>query len=336
MAAVVGSGRSVSYRIVVKNSGNVQANNVIVTDTISVLGSFRSSSLSPDSVQNNGRLIRWTLGNMPAGTEQTIRMEVSTEPNLISGIVHSTAVAVSGGIAVESSVSTAILPIVPKEIAVVAEPEYIFGQSNKDSSRIEVFLRDSLGQPIPDGVPITYTATHGTFSNAQKTVTVAIVNGSASVYLRSESVVNDIIRSRITVTGGTTVVGEIEDTVSVFLYPGAVTGKVVSGIERIPYAGAIARVYNQQKEVVGTDTTKNNGIFFVPLRKEMTTYVLEIFVFDKFGDTIITRATIDPTQFPRPAVEIPNTISGRIVYSASGQPVPAEGKNQKRRSGNKK
>ncbi len=325
ITAVVGSGRPITYRIVLKNSGNVQANNVIVTDTISVLGSFLSSSLPPDSIRNNGRLVRWTVGNIPAGTERTITMDVATQPNLVSGIVQTTAVAVSGGISVGASTTTSIVPIVPKEIAVVVEPQYIFGQANKDSSKIEVFLRDSLGQPMPDGVPVKFTATHGTFQNTQKTITVGMNNGSASIYLRSESVVNEIIRSVITVTGGTPLIGEIEDTASILLYPGAVTGKVVSGIERIPFAGAIARVYNQQKDVVGTDTTKTNGIFFVPLRKDVTLYLLEIFVFDKFGDTIITRATIDPTQFPRPAVEIPNTISGRIVYSTTGQPVPAEG-----------
>ncbi|MHB1050006.1 MAG: OmpA family protein [Bacteroidota bacterium] len=325
MAAIVGSGRSISYTIVVKNSGNVQANSVVVHDTISVLGSYQSSSLIPDSVQNNGRLIRWSLGNIPAGNERIITVDIATEPNLASGTVRNTAVAVSGGISVEASATVSVIPIAPKEIAVIVEPEYIFGQEKKDSSKIEVFLRDSIGQPMPDGVPVRFTATHGTFPNEQKTVTIAMNNGSASVYLRSESVVNEIIRSRITVTGGTPVVGEIDDTASIYLYPGAVTGKVVSGIERTPFAGAIARVYNQQKVVVGTDTTKNNGIFFVPLRKDVATYLLEIFVFDKFGDTIITTATIDPTQFPRPAIEIPNTISGRIVYRVSGQPVPAEG-----------
>jgi uncharacterized repeat protein (TIGR01451 family) len=323
--AVVGSGRPVTYRIIVKNSGNVQANNVFVTDTISDLGSYRSSSLSPDSIRNNGRLIRWTLGNIPSGTERTFTVEVVTQPNIVSGIVHNIAVAVSGGLSVKASSSTAIIPIAPKEIAVIVEPEHIFGQANKDSSKIEVFLRDSIGQSMPDGVPVKFTSTHGTFPNAQKTVTVAMLNGSASVYLRSESVVNEIIRSKITVVGGTPDIGEIEDTASVLLYPGAVTGKVVSGIERIPFAGAIARVYNQQKVVVGTDTTKNDGIFFVPLRKDVASYLLEIYVFDKFGDTIIARATIDPTQFPRPAVEIPNTISGRIVYKTTGNPVPAEG-----------
>jgi uncharacterized repeat protein (TIGR01451 family) len=325
--SVVGSGRSVTYQIVVRNTGNVQSTNVTLVDTLSALASFVTSSLTPDSVRNGGKILIWKLGTIPPFGQRSVSVTVQTQPNLIAGTIYNAAFSYAANFAsgAGATVTTPIVAVVPKSIVVTAEPKYIFGQANLDSARIDVLLKDSLDQAMPNGTPVQFTATYGRFINDQKIYTSAVTDGIVSVYLRSETIANNIVRSTITAIGGAVIAGTVQDSTTVLIYPGAVTGKVVSGLSRTPFAGAIARVFNQQNAIVGADTTKNNGIFFVPLNKDVTAYLVEIFVIDNFGDTITTRAPIDPTQFPRPAIEIPNTISGRIVYKISGLPVPAEG-----------
>jgi uncharacterized repeat protein (TIGR01451 family) len=323
----VGSGRTVTYEIVVRNTGNVQSNDVTLVDTLSALAAFVSASVSPDSIRNDGKILVWKLGTIPPFGQRMLSVTVQTPPNLVTGEIYNSAFSFATNIAAGAgaTVTTPIVPIVPKSIVVTADPKYIFGQANLDSTRIDVILRDSLGLLMPNGVPVQFSATRGRFANNLKSYTSTISDGIASVYLRSETVSNDILPSTITVIGGALVTERVQDSTTVLLYPGAVTGKVVSGLDRKPFAGAIARVYDQQERIVDADTTENDGIFFVPLNKDVMAYRVEIIVVDNFGDTITTRATIDPTQFPRPAIQIPNTISGRIVYKISGTPVPAAG-----------
>ncbi|MBI2429811.1 MAG: DUF11 domain-containing protein [Ignavibacteriales bacterium] len=327
MAAVAGSGRTFGYQIVVKNTGNVQSTNTTLVDTISALGTYLSSNPTPDSIKNSLRLLVWKLGNIPAFAERTISLSVLTPPNLASGILSNSAVVYSANVpaGAKSIVTVPVVPIVPKSISITPLPVFIFGQLNKDSSRIEIMVKDSVNQSLPDGVPVNVTTTLGTFSNNSQNISTTIQNGSAFVTLRSENVANEIQRTRITAVGGAVLSGTVQDTANVFMYPGAVTGIVVSGINRTPYQGAIARVYNQTKQVIGADTTKANGKFFVALNKDILAYLLEIIVIDKFGDTVSTSAPIDPTKFPMPPIQIPNTITGRIQYRVSGLPVPAPG-----------
>ncbi|MEW6060715.1 MAG: hypothetical protein AB1600_02120, partial [Bacteroidota bacterium] len=327
LSQVVGSGRTMNYRIVVKNTGNIQSTNTKLVDTISALGRYFSASMPPDSVKNSQRLVIWNLGTIAAFSEKEVIVTVVTPPNLSFASLSNSAFTYSTNVpnGVSASVTNQIVPLPPRFISITTTPQYIFGQLLKDSTRIDVVLKDSIQQVLPDGVPVQLTATLGTFFNNTQTITTTLNNGVASAWLRSTNVANEIQRVKVTAVGGVALSGTIQDTVNVFMYPGAVTGIVVSGINRIPYKGAIARVFNSANVVVGADTTKENGRFFVPLNKDIMTYRLQIYVIDKFGDTVSTSTTIDPSSFPMPPIEIPNTIAGRILYRISGLPVPAEG-----------
>jgi uncharacterized repeat protein (TIGR01451 family) len=324
--SMVGSGRSVTYRIIVNNTGNSPSLNTIVYDTISVNGSMISSGTAPDSSAANKRLLKWNLGSVPAFTSKEISLSVGVMPNLGHDVLRNSAITYSANVpAVEQASSTIpILPVVPKSISIVPDPQFIFGQANKDSSRISVILKDSINDVMPEGTTVRFTASIGTFSNGAAIVSTTIRNGSAVAILRSVNVDNDIVSSKITVTGGTPGLGTIQDTASVHFYPGAVTGIVVNGVNRVPFTGAIARVFNSRNSVVGADTTKSDGKFFIALNKDVAKYILEILVIDKFGDSIKTTSDVDPTRFPLPPVVIPNIISGRIEYQVTGQPVAAQ------------
>ncbi|MFZ4619612.1 MAG: OmpA family protein [Bacteroidota bacterium] len=325
-ASVIGSGRTAAYTMTVFNTGNIPSLNTVVYDTISSLGNFVNASITPDSLSSDKRLLKWNLGSIPAFSSKQIVLTVASSPNIGLQSMKNSAYAFASNVAAgdNASISTSIVPVRPKSISVVADPVFVWGQLNKDSSKITVTVKDSLGELMPDGTPVTFSATLGTFFNNSSSIALVLKDGSAAASIRAVNVDNDILHSKITAVAGTPAIGTISDTTGVFLYPGAVTGMVVNGINRIPFKGAIARVFNSSNIVVGTDTTNVFGKFFIPLSKDVKKYLLEIVVLDKFGDSIRAVTDIDPTRFPLPPIVIPNIISGRIEYKVSGDPVPAE------------
>ena len=332
-SSVVGSGRTITYQIVVKNSGNIPSNNTVLYDTISSFGTFVTSNIQPDSISSNMRLLKWNIGTIPAFGERIISLTVVTPPNLGQQEISNSAYTYSSNVTDgdKKIVSNVIVPIAPKKIYFTADPIFIFGKVGKDSSKVDVVVKDSADLVLPDGTPVQLDVSFGTFatkaagqSTSSSIISTFIQNGKVSTVILSADVKNEVIRVKITATAGSVASGIIQDTTNVFMYPGAVTGVVVNGTNRTPFAGAIARVFNQSNIVIGSDTTKSNGIFFVPLNKDVSKYKLTISVIDKFGDSISTTTEIDPTQFPIPPILIPNIIAGRILYRVSNQPVAAE------------
>ncbi len=323
---VVGSGRVLRYTVTVVNQGNVPATGTVVYDSISTHGSYFASSITPDSVSNNQRTVKWSIGSVPAFSSRSFTVDIRTAVNIGHvDLLHSVRTfSTNDPEGDRSTTITRIVPILPKSVAIVPQPEFVFGQVNKDSSLVSVTVKDSLGTILPDGTPITLTATIGTFHNGATTFPTTVQNGSASVRFRTVNVQNEILRSRITAVAGTPSLGTKSDTANIYIYPGAVTGAVVSGINKVPLQGAIARVTDARNSIVGVDTTKSDGKFFIALNKDITKYLLEIVVLDKFGDSVKTQTEVDPTKFPLPPIVIPNVISGRIEYKISGTPVPAE------------
>lgn len=324
---VVGSGRTITYSIAVKNTGNISSNNIVLYDTISGQGRYLSSNISVDSISLDKRLMKWNIGTIPAFSERIISLNVVTSPNLSQQNISNSAFVFSSAQPDNDTkkITNVIVPIVPKTISFTTDPTYIFGKAKADSSKIDIIVKDSIDLVLPDGVLVQLGTSFGTFSNNTQSFSTAIQDGKVTAFIRSGDVTNEIVRVKITAIAGTTAPGVMQDTANIFMYPGAVTGIVVNGANRTPFAGAIAQVFNQKNNIVGADTTKSNGSFFIPLNKDVAKYRLVIFVIDRFGDTISTSSEIDPTKFPLPPIVIPNIIAGRILYRVSNQPVAAEG-----------
>ena len=333
--AMVGSGRTVDYALKVWNTGNVQSDSTILVDTISANGSFLRASVTPTSVSANQRIVTWNLGTLqPISGLQKIVLTVEAAPNLGFAQLFNAATARSSSVAPLSSgtVTTSIVPVRPAALSIALQQKYVFGSEGQDSSQITATVGDSLGNPIPDGVPVVFQTDHGMFYNKAKSITVLTIGGAAKVYLDAESVQNDIVQATVKVTAGTVQSGTISGSTSLILYPGAVTGvvrttTVVAGVTQLlPYRGAIARVFNTTPALVGSDTTGGDGVFFIPLNKETTTYSLQISVVDQFGDTSSTSSGMrSDSVFGHKAVKFLNTISGRLQYNNGGSALPVTG-----------
>ncbi|MFA6456615.1 MAG: OmpA family protein [Bacteroidota bacterium] len=325
LSDIVGSGRTITYRMTVRNSGNLASTNTILYDTISAYGMFSSANVNPDSLAATKQLVKWNLGSIPGFSSKELLVNVVTLPNIgYKEIRNSAAVFAANAAKGDYAFTTnTIVPIRPASMTLSASPTFIFGQRNKDSSRVTVVVKDSSGELLPDGATVQITTSTGTFSTNAAEVATVIRNGAATATLRSIDVSNDISKATITAIAGASAFGTIQDTTAVFFYPGAVTGKIASGLDHVPFAGAIVQVLNSVQKVMGADTTRSDGKFFIALNKDVQKYVVRMLVIDKYGDSITTFAEIDPSRFPLPPVDIPNIISGRIEYKNSGGAVAA-------------
>jgi uncharacterized repeat protein (TIGR01451 family) len=229
-------------------------------------------------------------------------------------------------------VKTPIICVRPASMNLSLSEKNIWGTANRDSSDVVAAIFDSLGTAIPDGVPVTFSTTLGFFDNGTKTISTVTSGGSAAVYLVSENVLNVVKKGVVTAVAGVAQSGMITGTVPVLMYPGAVTGvvratvRVGSNIQQVPYKGAIADVFDNVPQIVGSDTTGNDGVFFISLNKETMMYTLKIFVVDEFGDTLSTATGMSSdTLFNRKAVTILNTVAGRLQYATINSPISVAG-----------
>jgi uncharacterized repeat protein (TIGR01451 family) len=334
-ATFVGSGRQIDYRLQLANTGNVKSDSTILVDTISVNGVFARADVTPTSVSANGRVVTWNLGTLqPISGQRTVILTVQAAANLGNAQLHNAAYARSSAVPLISAdvIITPIVSVRPAAMLLTPNPEFIFGALNQDSAQVSASITDSLGNPIPDGVPVTYTTDLGLFYNGTRTIRTATIGGKAEVFLISENVNNMIRKTTLTVTAGVPQSGTITKSTSVIMYPGAVTGVVRSSVrvgqdvQQVMYLGAIARIFNDVHQIVGADTTGSDGVFFIALNKQIIRFTLEIFVVDQFGDTLSASSGISPdTLFDKKAVKILNTISGRLQYETGNTPIPIQG-----------
>ena len=331
----VGSGRQIDYQLQVANTGNVKSDTTVLVDTISANGTFASASVTPTSVSPDKRIVTWNLGSIvPMFGRKNITLTVLTASNLGMNQLKNDANVRSSTVATLSApeIITTIVPVRPASMNLSLSEKYVWGTANRDSSDVIAVIADSLGTPIPDGVPVTFSTTLGFFDNGSRSITIMTSGGSASTYLIAENVNNLVKNGIITVVAGAPQSGTITETVPVLMYPGAVRGTVRASVQGgsssqvLPYKGAIAEVFDLTQQIVGRDTTGNDGTFFIPLNKETMMYSLKIIVVDQFGDTLSTSTGMSSdTLFDRKAVKILNTIAGRLQYATVNSPISIQG-----------
>ena len=283
-SAFVGSGRQIVYQLAAANTGNVKSDSTVLIDTISANGHFANASVTPASVSPNGRIVVWNLGTLPPVTGvQNIRLTVQVASNLGMSQLKNDANIHSSSVPMVSAaeIMTPIVPVRPASMNLSLSEKYVWGNANRDSAEVVALVADSLGSPIPDGVPVVFSTTLGFFDTGTKTITAVTSGGIASTYLVSENVNNVVKTGTVTAVAGVSQSGTISGTTSVLMYPGAVTGIVRASVhvgptlEQLPYKGAIAEVFDISKQIVGGDTTGSDGVFFIPLAKEVMMYLAQ-------------------------------------------------------------
>lgn len=330
---VVGSGRTIDYQVVARNTGNSSALAAVLTDSLGSTGTVQQVSPAPDAVSNGGNVMRWNFGTLSAFSQRTISLTARSFPNLGASQLKNIALLSASNVSKTSSqeMITPIVPVRPKTMRLQVSTQYIFGQLNQDSTQITAALFDSLDSPLPDGVPVVFTTTLGTFFNNTLSLTALTSNGQASVYLHSAYVANDIRTATVTATAGVPQSGTLNANVNIIMYPSAITGFVKEkvGKELAPMPGAVVRVYSDYDTVhyAGVDTSDEQGLYFVVLRRDFSAkyFIVKITVLDNFGQPVTSSLIFTQGSNPEPAVRMLNSIAGRLQYFSMNVPVPIPG-----------
>jgi uncharacterized repeat protein (TIGR01451 family) len=326
----VETGGLVTYTLRVRNTGDVDLTNVMIVDSL-------STAVDPVVATSNaglsGKVVRAIFGSIASfgvGQEDSIRVTVRVRPDVADGLyVQNVAWAMSD----QSPAATDTAVIVVRATAtldcrltVTAAPGMVIGNGIA-ASVLRAMVTDTLGNPKPDGTPVIFRSTAGTFSNGLDSIVVPSVGGVAVDSLRALIVSNMIVTGRATVTVDDA--GACRDTssVEIIFYPGAVTGIVVNNSTNQPEAGALVQVFASDGTLIGTVRTGDDGSYLVPVPRT-DTYEIRIQTLDDFGypmNTVTTVSVTVPVVGGVPPVRNSIVISGRVFYLVSQKPVAAAG-----------
>ncbi len=192
-----------------------------------------------------------------------------------------------------------------------------------DSCDVEAQVLDAAGSPIPDGQPVEFTTSHGTFSNGNDTSYTLTAGGVARIRVRSdflrtsEPVRALVIASTLGASGLT-----LSRSVPLLFYSAALEGRIVSaGSHRI--GGIVVVAYDPMRQEVGRDTLSDNGAFVIPI-SQTGVYTLGFRYRNVFGDDLIIYANkfvSVPTSGGVGSVSPLNTLVGNIVDVRTGEPI---------------
>ncbi|MFC2084621.1 OmpA family protein [Bacteroidota bacterium] len=321
-------GDTLHYLIRLTNIGNSGITNISLTDTIP--SQLTDNRVSPN-VSLIERIVTYTRDTLLPGMSDSFyvfarllddRPNKETIINTISGSSNE----------IENLTSSAILitkVIVSNascRLAMTVDPELVIGDG-KDASVITVFASDTLGNPKPDGTPIAFTTTEGYFSNNQSSIIIPTQNGFAIDSIRALIISGNIVRAIAIATANDADICSASDSVEIVFFPGAIKGIVINNTTSQPYNGAIVRVYSSTDELVGEQTTIEDGKYLIPVPKT-DDYKVTITTVNTFGNSSIATTVVNvnvPGTGGNPPVPNTNSLSGTIYYLLTNQPVPVEG-----------
>lgn len=326
----VDAGGLVNFTIRIRNIGDVALTNVVVLDTLPV-------SVDPVIISANaslaGRVVRSIVGStasFDSGAEDSIVATVRVRADVTDGqLVHNVAWAMSDQTAAVSDTAGFVArgqSSAACRVSVSATPSLVIGNGIA-ATVLRALVTDTLGRPKPDGTPVIFRSTVGTFSNGLDSIVVPAVGGVAIDSLRALIVSNAVVTARATVVVDDAGVCRDSTSVAIVFYPGAITGVVVHNGTNEPEAGAVVRVYSSTGVLIGTAVTGEDGSYLIPV-PTTDDYTVRIQTFDEFGLPMNTVTTVNvavPGVGGVPPVRNLIVISGKVFYLVSQKPVAAAG-----------
>jgi uncharacterized repeat protein (TIGR01451 family) len=326
----VETGGLVTYTLRVRNTGDVALTNVFIVDSLAL-------DVDPVVVSQNagfvGRVARGIFGSVMSfgvGQEDTVLVTVRVRPDVADGSVmknvawaasdQTPPVSDSAAFVVRARSSTSC------RVQVTATPSLVIGNGIA-ATVLRATVTDTLGVPKPDGTPVVFRTSVGTFSNGLDSIVVATVGGFAVDSLKALIVSNAVVYARATISVDDAGVCRDSTSVAVVFYPGALTGIVVHNSTNEPEAGAIVRVYSSAGVLIGTAITGADGSYIIPV-PTTDDYTVRIQTLDEFGlpmNTVTTVSVAVPGIGGIPPVKNLIVISGKVYYLVSRQPVAAAG-----------
>jgi uncharacterized repeat protein (TIGR01451 family) len=317
-------GDTLYYYIHLQNIGNSVLSNVSLNDTL-------PQQLIPISVSSNAQLtngiVTYSRNSFALNETDSIVVASSIPSNRPNReVILNTAYARSNETpfvtAQAQTITRVIVPDLSCQMILTATPDLVIGNGRTPAVLI-AYVSDTLGNPKPDGTPVHFTTTFGTYSNGLDSITISTVNGFAIDSMKVLTA-NGIVTALAVATASDDEVCRASDSVEVIFFPGAIRGVVTDKITQLPVEEAIVKVFASNGDSVGGQVTKADGRYLIPVPRT-DIYTVVIIIVNEFGQTVEIRTLVEINVPGEGIPPIPNknSISGTVYYIVSNRPVLA-------------
>lgn len=314
-------GDEVMYTIQYANRGTDIATDIFIRDTLPPEVNFISAT-GTYTYNSTIAVLEWDIGYLEPGEEGSITIQTTVTPTLGEGDqFYNTAWAYynEGDPVHSESVTTNILPL---SIVLTPNPRVVLG-NGEASAILNAHVYSYLGNPVPDGMPVTFASDRGTIPDILDTTYT--VNGLAQSLIISDIVVDQPVDATITGRAIPSPQTFAEDTTIVTFVIGAFEGWVVD-YEGTAISGAVVDlVRTSDDEIVRTDTTDSEGYYLIPV-STVDEYYIQYMYLDDFGNEVSTEQEVQ-FDIPSNGDIIPNlnSVSGWLYDQFTGRVINEAG-----------
>ncbi len=314
-------GDTIHYVLNYENIGSDAANNVMVTDTLDQRLTF--VNVDNPGVYNPGdHSLTWSLGSLASGSSGSLQFSARIATSLGDGEqVSNNAWVVSDETHPYQSI-WATTNILPMTMTLSASPHVILG-NGESTSTLTARVYSYLGNPAPDGIPVSFVSNKG-FIPADRD-TILLADGVATSSIVADTVVTEAVNALIEARASYSAEKYASDTTEVVFIIGAFVGNIYD-IDGNPIQDVLVELIRiSTGEVAGFDSTDSDGYYLIPVYHEEE-YIIRYTWIDEDGNVNVYEQTI--------VIEVPNngtistnlnSISGWIYNELTGAPIIEEG-----------
>jgi uncharacterized repeat protein (TIGR01451 family) len=314
-------GDTINYELQYENVGTDVAHNVMVVDTLDQRLTFLDVQ-NPAIYNSNTRVLTWSLGDLEAGESGTLNFRVLISSSLDDGEQVSNHAWVHSDETHPHRSTWATTNILPMSMTLESSPKVIMG-NGESTSTLTARVYSFLGNPAPDGIPVSFVTNKGTIP--AELDTVMLNNGVAYSSIIADTVVSQAATARIDARAFYSPSKFASDTTEVVFIIGAFVGNIYD-INGNPIQDVLVELIRiSTGEMVGLDSTDASGYYLIPVYYEEE-YLIRYSWVDEYGNLVVYEQII--------VIQVPengqistnlNSISGWIFNELTGAPIIESG-----------
>ena len=316
-------GDTINYTIHYANTGTDTATGVSILDTVPVNVQFIKASDPFNYHPGIPPTIEWELGELTPGESGNVSLQLRSSSDLEDEeqIVNRAWIFSDQGVSNTATARTS--NVLPMTINVSANPTIIPGDG-VSSSTLTATVVSYLGNPVPDGIPVSFTEDIGTIPVGEDTAYSQ--GGIAHCTLISDIM---IYGSKGAIVNGRANFSDSQfssDTTRVVFLMGALSGTVVDYSSGTPVPDAVVDLIREDTgNSIHSDTTGLDGRYkiLVHVRDD---YLLAFSTVDEFGDPVKIEQLVT-IELPDSGLTEPslNSLSGWLYNENSGERIEEAG-----------
>ncbi len=269
------------------------------------------------------RRITWNLGDLAAGSSGnfTVRVRVQSAGAGITFVNNEASITGGAGVVLTDYEQTGLVTTAPVSIVLVADPDTIIGDGVAKSLLTATVL-DVLGNPVPDGTPVTFTTELGTFlPNGLATYIGTTTGGVATVLLVAPLIHGfEPVANPVEASAGTPETGLAFDTITITFSPAGILGIVWSAVTAGPVEGILAELLDGDGDVIYSVRTGADGRYML-IAPSIGMYTVRVHTNETDGRSIV-EMHVDVQLLQGAIWSTPGAILG-TVYVDIAEPVSA-------------